>query len=83
MLSLAFLKAISICIMNGTSPFQPNNLWNCLLGDSSLATASSVNAEEDSVKFEGYLPCGRWGQRWGWGPMSAAHMLRSECHFKV
>lgn len=68
MLSLAFLKAISICIMNGTSPFQPTNLWNCLLGDSSLATASSVNAEEDSVKFEGYLPCGGGGRGGGGGP---------------
>lgn len=44
--SLASLKAISICIMNGTSPFQLTNLWNCVLGDSSLATVSKLTGSE-------------------------------------
>lgn len=46
-ISLASLKAISICIMNGkTSPFKFTNLWNCILGDSSLATVSKLTGSE-------------------------------------
>lgn len=44
-LSLASLKAISICIMNSTSTCGLNELtnpWYCVLGDSSLATVSKL-----------------------------------------
>lgn len=61
-LSLASLKAISICIMNGASPFQLTNLWNCVLGDSSLATVSKLNRQRVPgrmvSKCELYVPGG-------------------------
>lgn len=44
--SLASLKAISICIMNGTSPFRLANLWSFVLGGSSLATVSKLTGNE-------------------------------------
>lgn len=44
--SLASLKAISICIMNGTSCFQLANLWSFVLGGSSLATVSKLTGNE-------------------------------------
>lgn len=44
--SLASLKAISICIMNGTSRFQLANLWSFVLGGSSLATVSKLTGNE-------------------------------------
>lgn len=45
-LSLALLKAISVCVKNGTSPFQLKDLWYCVLGDSILATAPKLTGRK-------------------------------------